>query len=177
MMTQQLGFSVLTAPIAAIDRRALSQAWYSTLHLATQQPSKQETPRLRVAVERRTLHRANVPVERRTNAFGTVPALQARPVKSVRGDVFSVDRRSSRSPLARKIEHTFLRPNIAAPRAAFTIDGTAARVHVTMQRTRSGLHLVAVCPPHVRVSVARALEEARYALAERGIAIDARISE
>ncbi len=34
MMTQQLHVSILAAPLAAIDPRALSQAWYSALRLA-----------------------------------------------------------------------------------------------------------------------------------------------
>lgn len=177
MMTQQLGFSVLTAPIAAIDRRALSQAWYSALHLA-KEPAKHNAPPASGTLERRVAHHANVQVERRTSTVRSVPALQVhREMKPARRDAVAVDRRSLRSPLARKIEHAFLRPNIPATRAAFTIDGTGARVHVTMQRTRAGLQLVAVCPPHARERVARALEQARYALAERGIPIDARIAE
>ncbi|HEY1429269.1 MAG TPA: hypothetical protein VGF18_06830, partial [Candidatus Tumulicola sp.] len=33
-MTEQLRVSIVAAPLAAIDPRALSQAWYSALHLA-----------------------------------------------------------------------------------------------------------------------------------------------
>jgi hypothetical protein len=42
MMTQQLEVSILAAPLAAIDRRALSQAWYSALHLA--RPDRSPVP-------------------------------------------------------------------------------------------------------------------------------------
>ena len=177
MMTQQLGFSVLTAPIAAVDRRALSQAWYSALHLAKDAP-KHETPPAAFAVERSCAHNANVQAERLGSSVRPAPALHVhRELKHSKHEALAVDRRSFRSPLARKIEHAFLRPNIPATRAVFTVDGTQARVHVTMQRTRSGLQLVAVCPPHARERVARALEQARYALAKRGISIDARIGE
>lgn len=178
MMTQQLGFSVLTAPIAAIDRRALSQAWFSALHLAKDAPKRETPSSAAFALERRCAHDANVQVERRASATRQVPSMQVhREIKSAKREAPALDRRSFRSPLARKIEYAFLRPNVPATRAAFTIDGTQARVHVTMQRTRSGLQLVAVCPPHARERVARALEQARYALAERGISIDARIGE
>ena len=48
MMTQQLEVSILAAPLAAIDRRALSQAWYSALHLARPDravfPSREGSP-------------------------------------------------------------------------------------------------------------------------------------
>ncbi|MBV8638437.1 MAG: hypothetical protein JO322_10150 [Candidatus Eremiobacteraeota bacterium] len=177
MMTQQLGFSVLTAPIAAIDRRALSQAWYSALHLA-KQPSKHDTQQAPVALERCCAHRAGVLADRRNTHLRSTTGLQVhREMKPARRDMVAIDRRSLRSPLARKIEYAFLRPNLPATRAAFTIDGTRERVHVTMQRTRTGLQLVAVCQPSARERVARALEQARYALAERGISIDARITE
>ena len=53
MMTQQLEVSILAAPLAAIDRRALSQAWYSALHLAG--PDQQGRPFLRPHGAKRTL--------------------------------------------------------------------------------------------------------------------------
>lgn len=176
-MTQQLGFSVLTAPIAAIDRRALSQAWYSALHLDHQSP-KREAPAKPTCA--RSEHAESRHLERATHATTTravAPLHVHRGTQRTRTGSASVDRRSLRSPLARKIEHLFLRPNTPTTRATFTIDGSAARVHVSMQQTRSGLRLIAVCPSHARERVARALEQARYALAARGIAIDARIAE
>ena len=80
------------------------------------------------------------------------------------------ERRLLRSPLARKIERAFLHPAQRCERATFTLDGTAARVHVTLQGSGTDLRLVAICPAAVRARVARALEEARYALAVRGVA-------
>jgi hypothetical protein len=44
-------------------------------------------------------------------------------------------------------------------------------VHVALHGSGASLRLVAVCAPSVRAAVARALEQARYALAARGIAI------
>jgi hypothetical protein len=177
MMTQQLGFSVLTAPIAAIDRRSLSQAWYSALHLAHE--STQHAPPKAVCALETTVQQKTVELQERscihTRAAGPPPL--HRSVKRTRTIATPVDRRSVRSPIARKIEHSFLRPNLTATRATFTIDGSSARVHVSMQQTRSGLRLVAVCPSRLRESVASALEQARYALAARGIAIDAEIAE
>jgi len=45
MMTDRLRVSVVAAPLAAIDPRALSQAWYSALHLARERPT--QTPQSR----------------------------------------------------------------------------------------------------------------------------------
>jgi hypothetical protein len=176
MTTQQLGFSVLTAPIAAMDRRALSQAWYSALHLARNARPSDASPqisRMRDAgQEKKTALSAPRPIATRA----TQPVTVHRESEASHREGLAAERRSMRSPLARKIEHLFLRPNRSAARATFTID-RKARVHVSMQQTSSGLRLVAVCPSRSRATVARALEQARYALAARGIALDARITE
>lgn len=178
MMTQQLGFSVLTAPVAAIDRRALSQAWYSALHLAheakAQLPAAHPALQLPAAVAETAVPPRNA--AKRTNVEGAT----ARSLREHRPDgraSEAADRRTSRSPLARKIEHCFLRPGTRAQRATFSIEGASMRVHVSMQRTNRGLRLVAVCPPRVRAAVSRALEEARFALAPRGVSLDARVAE
>jgi hypothetical protein len=178
MMTQQLGFSVLTAPIAAIDRRALSQAWYSALHLA-RDSGKRETPKpviaLKPSIERESSLTAPLTsVKERCSAPSCV---RLKSISTRSGACAVSDRRSLRSSLARKIESVFLRPGVETRRATFTINANAARVHVTLARTARGLALVAVCAPCARETVARALEQARYALAARGIALDARVQE
>jgi hypothetical protein len=176
MMTQQLGFSVLTAPIAAIDRRALSQAWYSALHLARESRAPEASQHPAIA-QRDALRKPAASSPRGSTVVrGGTKTVQSE-AKASRRDPLPQERRSMRSPLARKIEHLFLRPNTAATRATFTIDGTDARVQVSMQQTRAGLQLIAVCSPRSRAYVAQALEQARYALAARGIALDARITE
>lgn len=178
MMTQQLGFSVLTAPIASLDRRALSQAWYSALHLVRGRAAAiKETPvkpHVRLQPPCHEVHAARTQLKH----FGErAPANARREVSADRACVVPADRRATRSPLARKIERLFLHPGVAARRATFTLEGSGVRVHVSMQTGKSGMRLVAVCPPHARAAVSRALNEARYALAARGIALDARVSE
>lgn len=171
-MTQQLGFSVLTAPLAAIDRRALSQAWYSALHLAHER--KSESLALGKPAVEHTMIAARVHEAPETHARVRVseskPRNNGATKKARRTDVpAAVDRRARRSTLARKIEQTFLHPSGNVRRATFSIDGTHARVHVTLQTSNGRARLVAVCPPAVRGPVAQALAQARYALASRGI--------
>jgi hypothetical protein len=177
MMTQQLGFSILTAPLAAIDRRALSEAWYSALHLA-QAPHAQPAlanVRTEAAASERSRYtgqpgkRAHVEphdANARSQSATSKPRIPAAP-----------DRRAARSVLARRIERTFLNPISRPRRATFTIDGTAARVHVALQTTPAGMRIVAVCPASIRARVTRALDQARYALAARGIALHTDVSE
>lgn len=177
MMTQQLGISILTAPLAAIDRRALSQAWYSALHVAREHPASVTAPRKATTVAEsgtRETHRASPP-----RASERLAHAAHAPMRAARGasGAPAADRRATRSPLARRIERTFLDPARRTARATFTLAGTQARVHVALQAVPSGLRLIAICPPSVSERVARALDQARYALAMRGVALLVDVNE
>ena len=178
MMTQQLGFSILTAPLAAIDRRTLSQAWYSALHLARGAQSQSFAPSAHNDVpicEHGARRVADSHEFARTAKFEGTARVREPASKPTSGA--TPERRAARSALARRIERTFLHPTARPKRATFTIDGTRARVHVALQTTPTGVRIVAVCPATVAARVSRALDEARYALAARGIALHADVSE
>ncbi len=177
MMTQQLEVSLICAPLAAIDRRALSQAWYSALHVTAAPPVRVEAPAPAMHAMRNGT-RLGRPHARIATAMGAAPvSLRAHREALAPRATGSTDRRAVRSLLARHIERAFLRPLNPPRRATFSIEGHAARVHVTMQESRNGLRLIAVCSPGMREVVTRALEEARYALARRGIALAPVIEE
>jgi hypothetical protein len=76
-----------------------------------------------------------------------------------------------RSPLAQRIEHVFARPNSHPKRATFSIGRGNARVHIILQTKGERATLLAVCRPEERLVVARALTQARFALASLGIGI------
>lgn len=177
MMTQQLGFSILTAPLAAIDRRALSQAWYSALHLA--QASHAQS----ISAHGHTDATVCEPTQRPEQSHDCAHAgrhdtsARSRAAASELRVAGAPERRAMRSVLARRIERTFLNPLARPRRATFAIDGTRARVHVALQTTPGGMRIVAVCPASIRSRVSRALDEARYALAARGIALSTDVSE
>ena len=177
MMTQQISFSILTAPLAAIDRRSLSQAWYSALHLA--QHGTSHPTGAHAAVQFRGHECRQIPGRRPGEHAARVPAVRfvPHPRAATGSDAPHEERRAVRSPLARRIEHVFLDPARRVERATFTLDGSRARVHVALQSTGTSTRLVAVCPSAVRAGVARALEEARYALALRGIALHIDVKE
>jgi hypothetical protein len=172
MITQQLGYSILTAPLAAIDRRALSQAWYSALHLARCGSSGANGPPP-IAKARTPESLPELIQQAGTSHRGQPFAATPRTNDASRTNVEPSERRALRSPLARRIERTFLDPARPVRRATFsfavTREGTRARVHVALQSGASGMRLVAVCPPALRAGVARALDQARYTLAVRGI--------
>lgn len=177
-ITQHLEFSVLTAPLAAVDRRGLSQAWYSALYGAAQPAT---TPVRKAPCAQRSAARAassSLQTERAfrasTSSAGIPKAVQSRnPV--VQPGV--PERRQPHSALARKIERAFLQRKSPVYKAAFSLDGGNGRVQVLLRSGGPVLKLVAICPPKAARHVAAALAQARYALARRGIALETEISE
>ncbi len=173
--TQRIGFDVLTAPLAEVDRRGLSQAWYSALHLAHDVPS----PQARVRAQCAAPVSASATPDPRVAGLGETraqtPAARAAQAQSAR-PCGATERRSQPTSLARKIERAIAGRKRYERLSAFVFDGKR-RVHVTVRAAGSRVHVVAVCAPESRARVARALEEARYALARRGVALDARLRE
>ncbi len=172
---QRLATSILSAPIAAIDRRALSQAWYSALHAqagvragAGGAPSPQRPAVRRRANECIARFRS---VEKRDGSSASRPREAAQ---KARAGVPAVERRAPRCDLARRIEAAFLNPRAAARRTTFDVGGSdGGRVHVMLQSVGGRVRLVALCVPAARATVARALAQARYALALQGVAVEA----
>jgi hypothetical protein len=176
MTTERLEVSILAAPLAAIDRRALSQAWYSALHLDRKQtrPAGQTAQRSHagatIALQMRqpAKHPSMDPnIElRKTKRSAPRPA-QTQPVPNV----VRTARLRATFPLSRRIERTFFRPEGPVRRATFSLGPGGARVHIILQSNAGTVTLVALCRPEMRELVARALAQARLALAARGFEI------
>ncbi|HKE37714.1 MAG TPA: hypothetical protein VKB39_09780, partial [Candidatus Baltobacteraceae bacterium] len=159
MMTQQLNVCVLAAPLAAIDRRALSQAWYSALNCASN-PKGEIKARTRLdggslagkrsAAQTLKSEHGKLPGARREDAPRGTSAKALPP-----GGDLEAERRARRSPLARRIERKLLDPRSTPQRASFSTGGK--RVHVVVQASAGRVNLVAVCHPAVREVVLRAL--------------------
>ncbi len=179
MMTRELQVSVLAAPLAAIDRRMLSQAWYSALRLAQQPIARNGSLRpVAPSPQRRGARGPQVRRERsntpRLPASKPLPAFQRRSVRTIvdRDESLPRLKLTTRRPLARAIEEAFCTPSDALRRATFSVGRRGARVHVLLQ-TRGGVSaLVALCSPAVSRQVSRALAEARLCLAARGVVAD-----
>src|SRR5690349_12377371 len=114
---EHLQFSVLTAPVAAIDRRGLSQAWYSALYrtsgepqtqAARNRPTPEKPPARSTEIERATCHQQ-----------GIAPSKLLRTHENVEIRGGSEERRAPRSALARKIERALLHPGAKARNGFF----------------------------------------------------------
>jgi hypothetical protein len=173
-ISEQLQFSVLTAPVAALDRRTLSQAWYSALY-GGEKTKSSGTALAHSVPQNPALAHARQPTPAGTDSSRNGSArIQMHGTESpARAEGTAQDRRAPHSPLARKIERTFLRPRSISRKNAFTVEGEHGRVHVLLQSRGTHLKLVAICPPNARTQVAAALAQARYALALRGIDLNA----
>lgn len=175
MTTERLEVSILAAPLAAIDRRALSQAWYSALHLDRKptRPAEQTVARSHAGatIAPPVRHRATHPSLERNLALRKTKRSAPRAAQPLVPNVVRSATLRAIFPLSRRIERTFFRPEGAVRRATFSLGRGGARVHVILQSNAGTVTLVALCRPEMRELVARALAQARLALAARGFEI------
>lgn len=173
-ITEHLQFSVLSAPVAQVDRRGLSEAWYSALYGGEKRQSAAapaRSPQIRdMRGERPEMPAGKEPA----GSSVRTPKNAASAVREEKGSgPVAVERRTARSPLARKIERAFLHPAARVRNASFELEGMHGRVQVLLRGGGNRVKLVAVCASSARGHVAAALAQARYALARRGIELDA----
>ncbi|HUY10940.1 MAG TPA: hypothetical protein VMV73_01625 [Candidatus Dormibacteraeota bacterium] len=168
--TNAISYSVLTAPLAQIDRRALSQAWLSALHLPTTSiASLRNLPDGAGIRPEAHTHFASVPKAPAPTDACTPPSTRAIRTRAAFGPLSSSERRSPQSALARRIVAALLAPKSAARRCTLALGAARGRIHLLLGGSDAKLHLIALCAPAVREEVARALHEVRFALAARGI--------
>lgn len=184
------GAAVLAAPLAHTDRRALSQAWYSALHLAERAhraPRRTNAPRHRDSPPAATMPSVGVPAPMRSRSGAApVPARHHADRHAGRRTIVALgDCRPLRTMRARPIaltisgrtqrhEQAFV-SNASAQRAdaAFTLSSRAERIRLHVRGDTTRLRLVAVCAVAARVRVERTLAQARFVLAGCGVRVEA----
>lgn len=159
--------SVVATALPLVDRRALSQAWYDSLHLAARTPRPQAAARARVAASASGIRGAHAPASPHAPSperNATRPA-SARTAHGTRPFApHPAERRVPPSLLARRLAHA-VRVRRRAASATVVVRAAGARVGVVVRSDGASLKLIAVCAPRVREHVVRALAHARYALA------------
>jgi len=159
--------AVVSTPLPIVDRRALSQAWYSALHLV---PPDRGTPA--------PLTHPAVDSRGRPSAFRRSALQQdlasgtraAAPESAVASRVAApLERRGSPAPLARRVVHALERRIPARIPASVALRTDAGRIAIVVRKDGPTVRLIALCTPPLRDRVERALAQARYALAGRGI--------
>jgi hypothetical protein len=174
MMTEQLRVSVVAAPLAAIDPRVLSQAWYSALHVARTAPNRPMPAQANRAPSANVLRPSLAASVRDVRRNGVVASPRPRGVAQ---SVGSNDVRNDRTPsrMARRIERALTRPQRPPCRAAFVVGDGRARALIVLQSRGHKTFLVAMCAPEQRETMVRALAQVRASLAARGLAFESRV--
>jgi hypothetical protein len=170
-MTTAPGVAVVATQLAHTDRRALSQAWYSALHLAAEAPALRATrgaapaaaraaepAHVRASVEAPRAPRPNSPPARAPRARDGMPPLAER--RSVPGD--------AARRLERAVARIGRRPRPGPPHTV-AIDG--GRVTLLVRADSDVVRIVALCHAPLRATVERALAHARFTLAARGTTV------
>lgn len=171
---EHLGLSVLSAPVASYDRRALSQAWYSALYGAHERPQSAGAAQISNATPPRPKRAQGAETPLGSSRRSTSPSLpSARAATRINANAIAkgemLDRRSPRLALAKAIEKTFSSRSALPRKAAFTVDGQSGRVQILLRAGSGRIDLVAICAPRAAGQVAAALAQARYALSRSGI--------
>lgn len=175
MTTGSEGVAVIATQLAHTDRRALSEAWYSALHLARDaSPAGSAALHGATPVPLSRQHAAKPPSSASTR---DVPRLSSRAedctaIRS-RGTA-TIDRRRPPTEIAQRIERAVAALGVRRPLpAAHTVDVGDGRVRLLVHADGRCTRIVALCRPELRERVERALAHARFTLAGRGIAVGA----
>jgi|HubBroStandDraft_2_1064218.scaffolds.fasta_scaffold627900_2 hypothetical protein len=166
------GVAVIATQIAQTDRRALSEAWYSALHLAHDKPAARSSPAQHAAAGVRPAPTVRVaPAPAHGERVVTLLPTRTRRDANDRGGA-APERRRPVNETARRIERAVERLSARRPvPAAHTLDVAGGRVRLLVHHDGKALRIVAVCSSPLRDVVERALANARFALAGTGVRV------
>ncbi len=164
-------FDLVAAQSPCVDRRALSQAWYSALRLAGHSPRARPAPkrdalpcseqRARPLFARAAPGTAKSPIPLAGRPRGLAPARNLLGTGRARSE-----RRAEPSSLAQAITSKLT----SSPRVSrFVVESARGRVTVHVLRRDDRVHLVALCGTAMRADVEKAMAHARFALAGIGV--------
>ena len=167
--------AVIETRLPYTDRRALSEAWFSALHLAHDTPSEPGASSHAKAARDTAADRAETHGERKP-APGAVPRREraAGADRAARRAAFAgldmPSRRATDTRAAGTARGEFDRARSYPPfRTSLTLEGAnGTRVHLIVRRVGPTLHVVALCPPAVEHLVRRALASADLHFRARG---------
>jgi hypothetical protein len=169
-MQQTDGVAVLATHLAQTDRRTLSQAWYSALHLAADAPrTRTPAPRAVPPAPDRGAARTTAASESTRPADGAPPR-PPRGAIAVRADARRAladvpERRAAKTAFARTLERGIARRAACGQTASFVVRGANGRVQLVVRTGAGPTRVVAICAPPMRERVERALAHARFTLA------------
>jgi hypothetical protein len=166
-MTTAPSVAVVATDVAHADRRALSEAWYATLHLAHDDGAARTNRARTTTTPARAVGRAGFAATAHHGAPTSATASRARSATAAAPPPALAERRST-SETARRVERALTRlAHAPGPPAAQTIALDGRRVRLLVRTDERATRIVAVCSEALRPAVERALAHARFALAVR----------
>lgn len=164
--------SVIATRLPYIDRRALSQAWFSALHVASDGPGAAS------AHDRRGLVASDTHARAKRGAGATTaqqPTAFVRTPAATRARIAGAElatRRTFDARTAAAARTSFARARSYPPfRSSLTLNVASERVQLLLRRDGATLHVIAVCRPEIAQTVRRALASADAHLRLRGEAV------
>ena len=174
MTTATRSVAVVATRLPNIDRRALSQAWYSALHLNQAQPEATRAHPASAAISSAIGPRIARTGKPETAAAPVAARVPVRPYAQPAVPGFT-ERRGPVTELSRRIETLLVRhaANVPVRPATLALKAGDGRVQLLVRGDGAATRVVALCPAHLRDRVDRALAHARFALAAAGNRIEA----
>jgi len=176
MTTATAGVAVVATRLPLTDRRSLSQAWYSALHVAERDRSARPAAPHRAACAapgsppappRGETHGA--PVARVAPAATPGLAGAERTIRSTAPA--ALERRAPHTEITRRIERALLRRTADARPATVAVIAGGGRVQLLVRTDRDATRIIALCRPDLRAPVERALAHVRFALMASGVQV------
>jgi hypothetical protein len=164
------GVAVVATQLARTDRRALSQAWYSALHVERDDARPAAARRSTApAPPRATAHAAPSHAAASAGRRPAVAVARADEHHRRAGGNALPERRAPVERTARRVERVIEQlAHAPQPRASRTVAIDGGRVTLLVRSGAGATRVVAVCSEPLRATVERALAHARFALAGRG---------
>jgi hypothetical protein len=175
MTTATRSVAVVATRLPSIDRRSLSQAWFSALHVAVQpagRPRSSPAPGMPPQGSRAAAPRANGTGGPAGSAAGiSRPAVHHTAPPS---PFATAERRGQPAELTRHIERALVRHAEVRPTrcASIAIKAGDGRIRLLVRTDGATTRVVALCAPNLREHVDRALAAARFALAAAGTHVE-----
>jgi hypothetical protein len=174
-------FAMLRTQLPYVDRRSLSEAWFSALHLVARDAQRTPAPHGASGSDRPGGPRA---ATRTTNGAGPSSGVtrattaqryaSALAVTGAGSDV-GVRDRASTSPVSHIGRAVVRRPSYSVRHTSLTLDVDGSRVALMLRREGNVLHVIALCRPDVATLVSRALARADAHLRRGGDTVRASV--
>ncbi len=162
--------TVIATRLPYIDRRSLSQAWFSALHIASDGPIAANVSDRRglAATAIATSPKATATSARALDASAPPRARAASRATGAAGAEIAT-RRALDARVAAAARASFARARSYPPFAStLTLDVANERVQLVLRRDGATLHVVAICRSEIAETVRRALAAADLHLRVRG---------